>query len=142
MSKRTTSRFQPDHAGRHTPVSVHPGMVVSHVSHGMGDHVTGHAVPGNVARDGQGKNVNATPVHGGMVRITGTAEGAPTITTLQSIPDASNPCAADPSKPGKVLAPVRTSPGMRSRQGAIARSLDDPTLYALGQAIKDEAGRS
>ena len=132
-----TSRFQPNHAGQHTPVD--PGPNVSHMSHGFGDHAIGHAVPGNLARDGAKKNVNPTPVNPGMVRVTGTEKGMPTVTTLASIPDASNPNALDPTKPGKTFAPVKPSPGMHSRTGAIARSLTDPTLYALGQSIKDEA---
>jgi len=34
-------------------------------------------------------------------------------------------------------APIKS--GMRSRQGGLARSLDDPTLHELGRCIMDEA---
>jgi hypothetical protein len=115
---KRTSQFQPDHAGRHSQVAVHPGMVVSHVSHGMGADAPARG--GDIARDSTcGKHVNAVPVAAGMHRVTGTDKGAPTITTLSAIPDASNPNAMDPTKPGKTFAPVAASPGQRSRLGEV-----------------------
>ncbi len=41
-----------------------PSEVVSHDSHGAGDYATGHAVSGNIARDGAPKHVHPVTVHG------------------------------------------------------------------------------
>ena len=113
-----SSIFQPDHSGKRGTVAVHPGMEVSHLSHGV---VAGEAAHGcNIARDStRGKHLNPVPVHPASHRVTGTNIGAPKITTLNSIPDASNPAAMDPTRPGKsfvgkAVAPV---PGQRSRSG-------------------------
>jgi hypothetical protein len=127
---KRTSPFQPDHAGRHTPVAVHPGMVVSHQSHGMGASEPAHG--GDIARDAsRGKHVQAVPVAAGMHRVTGTDKGAPTITTLSAIPDASNPNALDPTTKGKTFAPVQVSPGMNAAKHAKA--------VGVGQMILDQA---
>lgn len=127
---KRTSPFQPDHAGRHSQVAVHPGMVISHQSHGEGADVPARG--GNIARDStRGKHVQAVPVAAGMHRITGTDKGAPSITTLQSIPDASNPNAMDPTTKGKTFAPVAVSPGMNATAHAKA--------VGVGQAILDSA---
>jgi hypothetical protein len=105
-------------------------MVISHQSHGEGAAMPARG--GNIARDAtRGKHVNAVPVAGGMHRVTGTNQGAPTITTLATIPDASNPCATDPTKGGKSVAPVAVSPGMNAAKHAKAVS--------VGQAILDSA---
>src|ERR1700732_766757 len=115
--KRKTSPMQPDHAGRHTQIAVHPGMVISHNSHGEGADQPARG--GNVARDaGRAKIVRPVPVAVGMHRIAGTNKGAPTITTLAAIPDASNPCAADVTKAGKTFGPVKVSPGMSAAKHA------------------------
>jgi hypothetical protein len=127
--KRTTP-FGPDHAGRHTQVAVHPGMVVSHMSHGIGADAPARG--GNIARDSsRGKHVNAVPVHPASHRVTGTNEGAPKITTLSAIPDASNPNALDRTRPGKTFAPVQVSPGMNAATHARA--------VGVGQMILDSA---
>jgi hypothetical protein len=127
---KRTSPFQPDHAGRHSQVAVHPGMVVSHNSHGIGADAPARG--GNIARDStRGKHVQPTPVAAGMHRVTGTDKGAPTITTLSAIPDASNPIATDPTKPGKTFAPVQVSPGMNAAKHARA--------VGVGQMILDQA---
>jgi hypothetical protein len=39
---------------------------INHLSHGLGDHVTGHTHPGNIARDGAPKKMHAINVHSGM----------------------------------------------------------------------------
>ncbi len=39
---------------------------INHVSHGLGPTHTGHAVPGNLARDGAPKRVHSIEVHPGM----------------------------------------------------------------------------
>jgi hypothetical protein len=127
---KRTSQFQPDHAGRHTPVAVHPGMVVSHTSHGIGADAPARG--GNIARDaGRGKHVNAVPVAAGMHRVTGTNEGAPVVTTLDRIPDAASPLATDPTKTGKTFAPAQVSPGMNAAKHARA--------VGIGQMILHEA---
>jgi len=113
---KDTSRFQPNRQGHHTPVAVHPGMVVSHQSHGNAAAIP--AKGGNLARDaGRGKHVGPVAVHGGMSRTTGTNIGAPSTVTLASIPDASSPLAADPTRQGKAFVgkAVPSVPGQRSR---------------------------
>jgi hypothetical protein len=110
------SRFQPNHAGHHTPVAVNPGMVVSHQSHGL-DATRGGGDGKYSGRDGKPKHVGPVPVHPASHRVSGTNIGAPTVTTLSSIPDASNPCAMDPTRSGKsfVGRAVPPVPGQRSR---------------------------
>jgi hypothetical protein len=147
------SIFQPDHSGKRATVPTHPGMEVSHMSHGavVGDPARG----GNIARDStRGKHRNPVPVHPASHRVTGTNIGAPKITTLNSIPDASSPCALDPTKPGKVLHVPLPVPGMRSRiddnlggagvgadHGRAQRSAvkEHADRIALGQRIIGEA---
>lgn len=109
--------FQPDHAGRHTPMALHPATVVSHNSHGLGaDQAARHGDRPNIARDvGRGKLVRPVPVAAGMHRVTWSYDDVPTVTTLASIPDASNPAAMDPTRPGKVMRPITVNPGTRSR---------------------------
>jgi hypothetical protein len=104
--------------------------IKSHDSHGEGDHVTGHAVPGNIARDGKGKHVSAVAVHDGMTRrqTSFNAMGHANATALDANP--ASPLTKEPA--GKTLAPVQATPGMRSRT-----SPHDP---ALGQAILEAAG--
>jgi hypothetical protein len=102
-----------------------PSETVSHNSHGMGDHVTGHAVPGNIARDGAKKHVTPITYHGGMTARQQSLKGMQHATAVA--PDA-NPASPMNKEPGrKVLAPVQVKPGMRSRT-----SPHDP---ALGAAI-------
>jgi hypothetical protein len=127
--KRTSSPFQPDSAGRHTEIAVHPGMVISHNSHGEGADAPARG--GDLARNStRGKIVRPVPVAAGMHRVTGTDKGAPTITTLDRIPDASSPCATDATT-GKSFAPVAVSPGMNAGKHAKA--------VGVGQAILDAA---
>jgi hypothetical protein len=40
-------------------------LTISHISHGQGQHLTGHAGK-NIATDGAPKRVSAVPFHGGM----------------------------------------------------------------------------
>lgn len=49
---------------------INPGMLHHHFSHGEGPHVTGHDVPGNLARDGAGKRQHSIEVHTGMATQT------------------------------------------------------------------------
>jgi hypothetical protein len=132
---KRTSQFQPDHAGRHAQVAVPPGMVVSHQSHGIGADAP--ASGGNIARDSsRGKRVQPTPVAAGMHRVTGSNEGAPVVTTLDRIPDASNPNALDPTRTGKTFAPVQVSPGMNAAKHARAVGIGQ---MILAQAFANSA---
>jgi len=142
---KSTSRFQPNHAGHHTPVAVIPGMVVSHQSHG-----TAAAEPargGNIARDStRGKHVGPVPVHPASHRVTGTNIGAPKVTTLSSIPDASNPLASDPTRLGKVLHTPLPVPGQRSRigdglTGFVSQGMSVDHQRAQRTAVRDHAER-
>jgi hypothetical protein len=119
------SIFQPDvHTGKRGTVAVHPGMSVSHDSHSA---IAGQpARGGNIARDSTaGKHLNPVPVHPASHRVTGTNIGAPKVTTLSAIPDASNPNALDPTKPGKNFKPVPPVPGQRSRTGGLCNGIGD-----------------
>lgn len=118
--------FQPGHSGKHATVPTHPGMVVSHMSHSPGRAIEHdfHVEAGKARTysggidprvGGKPKNLNPVPVHPASHRVTGTNEGAPTITTLSAIPDASNPNALDPTRIGKRLTPPVAKPGMKSR---------------------------
>jgi hypothetical protein len=148
----TKARFQPDHGGRHTPVAVHPGMAVSHLSHGAGEHVAGHSVPGNIARDGAPKNINPVPVHGGMVKQTKSgplafggdhAAAIDALSGREVVPGKDGsvanalPLTAPPV--AKNFGPVAVSPGMKRQTGNVARSLDDASpTNILGVMLMDE----
>jgi hypothetical protein len=137
------------------PVKLNPAFS-HHASHGLGDHVEGHAVKGNIARDGAPKRVHDIKVHGGMVKHT--ADGSfrafagDDASYLDSISGASVPAARNTSTPGygnagvqsghpfakppggKNLKPVPPSFGMRSRSAA-----PNTDMHALGAAILDAA---
>jgi len=102
-----------------------PKEYVGHNSHGGGDVTTGHTHPGNIARDGKPKNVHPVMVHAGMTR----QQNGKTV-TLSSIPDASNPNVADPTKTWKRFAVPAVTFGMRSRpdRGHIVEGLSDRIL--------------
>jgi hypothetical protein len=141
---KSTSRFQPDHGGHHTPVAVNPGMVVSHQSHSL-DATRGGDGGKYSGRDGKPKHTGPVAVAAGMHRVTGTNEGAPKIETLSSIPDASNPLAADPTRPGKsfVGKAVLPVPGQRSRTGDALGGSEPGENHGRAQAsaVKDHAMR-
>jgi len=102
-----------------------PSEVVSHDSHGMGDHVTGHAVSGNIARDGAPKHVHPVTLHGGMTARQQSLNAMGHATAVAPDANPASPLTKEPQ--GKTLAPVQAKPGMRSRT-----SPHDP---ALGAAI-------
>jgi hypothetical protein len=151
------SIFQPDHSGKTRQVPVHDGMTVSHVSHGQGDHATGHAVKGNIARDGAPKRIEAVAVHGGMSRttngntITGGGHAASALDSLTgaTVPAARNTAqagwgnkgvrdgnpTAKPPGPQKKLTRVAPAFGMRSRTNEGHQS----PLHELGEAVLDAA---
>jgi len=147
------SIFQPGHDGKRASVPIHDGMTVSHVSHAA---VAGEAAHGgNIALDSTaGKHRNIVPVNAASHRVSGTNIGAPAVTTLDSIPDASNPNVLDPTKQGKRFAPVQAVLGQRSRssdacgpgqvQGGVSMNHERgkgkfADHVALGKAIIGEA---
>lgn len=75
-----------------------------HESHGLGEHVEGHAVPGNIARDGAAKKSTPIKIHGAMVKHT-TGGGYRAF-------GADHACALD-SLSGNVVVPgnVKSTPG-------------------------------
>jgi hypothetical protein len=120
-ARERRSGIQPNHAGHVTPDK--PGGVISHLSHGLGDHVRGHTHPGNIARDGAAKRVTPVKVHGhmetrtkgGAVALGGNHKSAlDAIRGDGRVPGADVSTLANEPK-GKRLAPVAVKPGMRSR---------------------------
>lgn len=116
------SGSQVDHLGRPTPdkgsrtragflMGKEPAPGVSHRSHNFDAH-TGH--DGGIARSGGPRHTYDVRPAAGMHRVTGTNIGAPVVTTLASIPDASNPCVLDPTKQGKRLSTPAVHPSMKS----------------------------
>jgi hypothetical protein len=108
---------------------------ISHISHGLGDHATGHAGH-NIATDGAPKKVTEIAFHSGMSRqqkagaglggmghgaVAGTAPAAPLQHTYGSGPNL---------KHGK-LAPVHPSQSLGTGH--------DAALRDLGHAIMDAA---
>jgi len=94
---------------------------ISHISHGLGDHAVGHAVPGNKARDGAPKSVK--PIEhafgmtrqqtdaagiGGMGHATATIDGG----NAPAAPLADAYCGKPDMKTGKAVDAV---PGQRSQ---------------------------
>lgn len=153
MSK--PSVFQPDHSGKMQTVPVKPGMHISHASHGAGEHITGHSVPGNIARDGAAKKLQPVAVNGAMFKQSKSgamavggdhssaidslngAEVVPGRVTAQpgwgnSGAQSGHPLAKAPA--GKNLSPVPPSFGMRTR-GATP----DDAMHVIGEAIMQEA---
>jgi hypothetical protein len=106
-----------------------PAEVVSHNSHGLGDHATGHAVPGNIARDGAAKHVHPVMVHGGMTERQLALKGMQHANAVAPDANPESPLTKEAGR--KTYAPVAVSPGMRSRTA--------PHNPALGAAILAEA---
>jgi hypothetical protein len=128
-----------------------PTLSKHHASHGNGDHVTGHAVPGNVARDGAPKAVHDVPVHNAMKRqqidtagVGGMGHPTSVIDGGQSVSASSAAAPLAHAYGGGIpkahvdrASPIK--PGMRSRIGAPARSLTDATPHDIcGKMLLDE----
>ena len=62
MGRRTTG-IGADGRSRAFAKGNEPTLGEHHVSHGLGQHATGHVKPGNVALDGAPKAVFSVPVH-------------------------------------------------------------------------------
>jgi hypothetical protein len=125
-----------------------------HISHGLGQHLEGHAVKGNIARDGAPKRATVVKINGGMAKQMSNgfrAAGGDHASALDSLSGVTVPAGKTVSTPswgnatarsgnptvhapvGKRLAPVKPSWGMKS-QSASGRSPTD-----LGEAILNEA---
>ena len=90
-------------------------MTKSHVSHGLGDAVTGHADKGNIARDGVPKRAHVVVPAYGMTRrqLDGIAMGHANATAPDANP--ASPITKEPQGKAFIGKPVAVSPGMRSR---------------------------
>lgn len=141
--------------GKLDPVKLNPAFH-HHKSHGEGDHLKGHAVPGVLGRDGAPKRATSVKIHGGMVRHTADgsyrAFGGDHASAINSLSGVTVPAARNTSTPGfgnsgvqnghpfakapgsKNLKPVPPSFGMRSRSAA-----PNTDMHALGAAILDAA---
>lgn len=87
---------------------------ISHFSHGMGQHVTGHA-GNNIATDGAPKRVHAIEVHSSQHRTAGTNKGASvTSSVIDDEKMEINPVVSG----GKLGKPVPPTLGQRSRTQA------------------------
>jgi hypothetical protein len=94
-------------------------LTPSHNNHSLGQHIEGHAVKGNLARDGAPKRFTKIPLHGGATEEQHSAlrmGGSPQ--RGEAVPGA-DPMMPDPLSPAKEkqMAPVKATPGMRSRSG-------------------------
>jgi len=127
---------------------------INHISHGLGDVVTGHA-HSDIARDGAPKKIHAINVHDGMrtrsksgyhamsgheASAIDSLTGQATVPgSIKSTPGYGNsgvqsghPFAKAPG--GKRLAPVRPAFGMKDKEG---RDLEELGRAMLAQAIKN-----
>ncbi len=119
--------MQPDVLGR--PTAAKLDLVdVHHLSHGAGEHVTGHAGK-NIATDGAPKHVHAIPIHGGMTERQSALAGMGHANATAPDANPANPLAKEPQ--GKRLVPAPVKPGMRSRTM--------PHSPLLGELIMSEA---
>jgi len=126
--------------------------VINHISHGLGDHVTGHA-HSDMARDGAPKKVHAIAVHDGMK--TKSQSGADALSghhasALDSHSGATVPGAVK-SAPGWGNGAVRTGNPMAHAPASkntrrtpvhpsMSRGADaDDMMHQLGEAIMREA---
>lgn len=140
-----TSKFQPDHLARATPDN-RPGKSLNR-SHGLAaSQAARHGDKPNIARDaGRSKDVFDLKIHGGMTERQVAMAGVGGMGHGVMLDGGEPSAAAAPlahaygGQVPKVRDAAPAKPGMRSRTGGIARSLDDNTLTDLGRAIKDQA---
>jgi len=129
--------------------------VVNHISHGLGDHVTGHHRP-NVAQDGAPKKIHAIEVAHGM--RTKSQSGADALSghhasAIDSLTGATVPERGSNTQPGWGAGTVRTGnplvhpPGSKNLRSVavhpkMTRGADAHNkMRELGRAILDEATR-
>jgi hypothetical protein len=127
---------------------------INHISHGLGEHVVGHSVPGNLARDGAPKKVHAIAVHDGM--RTKSQSGADALSghhasALDSLSGATVPAGRVASVPGWGNGAVRSgnplahAPASKNVKRtpvhpSMSRGADhDNMLHELGQSVLREA---
>lgn len=116
-------------------IPVNPAMV--HHTHNEGEAFKGHAVPGNIARDGAPKNHRPVEVHSGMLsrnRNTGAFDWGGHGASYDA--DPTNPLNSGPPR-GKTFAPVPPSPGMRNRAADDLASADPGAAHRGFEAAKD-----
>jgi hypothetical protein len=145
MGKRNTTGIGADGRSNAFAKPGEPTLGVHHFSHGNGEHVVGHAVKGNIARDGKGKAVHAVAIHNGMKRqqietagVGGMGHPTSVIDGGQSVSASSAAAPLAHAYGGgvpKVRGAAPVKPGMRSRIGAPARSLDDATPHDIRGAM-------
>jgi hypothetical protein len=120
-----------------------PGLRVHHTpADGRTDMFQGHAVPGNIARDGAPKKHLPVPTHAGMTDAQhygakmGGGLGHP---TSSAIPGA-NPLSPNAVTLGKEkqLSEPKITPGMRGR----CSPMSDDAHFQLGRAILNSAVRN
>jgi hypothetical protein len=141
------SIFQPGHDGK---MPARPNAPAHHTPARGADAFKGHAVAGNIARNGAPKVHADVPVHGGMTRRQVELKGMGH--AIGSAPDASAANPLDKTVPGKTFAPVQAYPGMRSRSHDTAHGGQpgenhtrnvgrgaDSSARDLGARILDEA---
>jgi hypothetical protein len=105
---------------------------ISHLSHGLGDHIAGHSDPGNIARDGAPKRVQPTMVHDGMTerQKSGFAMGHANATAPDANP--ASPVSKEPA--GKHYPTPQAVPGQRSRTSQHSAALG---AAILANALKN-----
>jgi hypothetical protein len=125
----------------------------SHMSHGLGDHADGHAVAGNIARDGSPKRVVPVAIHPGMTTQTksgGEALGGDHKSAVDSLSGlvvvpgkhgaeaTAHPLVAPPV--AKRLAPVAPVPGQRSQTNQDCETHGDKVEHGadmLAEAVRN-----
>jgi hypothetical protein len=127
---------------------------INHISHGLGDHVTGHHGT-NIAQNGAPKKVTAIEVHSGMrtKSAAGDAYGGQHKSALDALTGATVPAgrvtapgwgsgtvrSGDPTAHAPASKNVRPVPVHPSQ----SRGADkDNAMHELGRAILEQAGRA
>lgn len=131
--------------------------VISHISHGLGDHCTGRAVPGCLPRDGAPKKVTAIEVNPGM-RATpksgGDALSGHHASAIDALSGATVPEGGNRTAPGWGSGTVRSgnptahAPGSKNTKAvpihpSMSRgAAHDEQLAELGRAVLAQAVRN
>jgi hypothetical protein len=150
MGKRLTTGIGEDGKSRAFAKPGEPTLGVHHFSHGDGDHVRGHAVPGNIARDGAPKAVHGVPIHksakrqqidmagvGGMGHATAAIDdGGQSVTSSAAAAPLAH---AYGSGVPKIRGPAPVGWNQKNVCGPVAKSLDDATPHDIrGQMLLDQ----
>lgn len=140
--------------GKLDPVKLNPAFT-HHQSHGGGEVVTGHAVPGNIARDGAPKRVHDIKIHGGQFKHTadGSARafGGDHASAIDSVSGVTVPAGRNVAQAGygnqgvqsgHPFAKAPQSKNVKPAQPVIgqrSRTSDHTKMHELGAAILDAA---